>query len=107
MFTHLPWHILLFDKSLTVSELVLHPLRVCDQGNGGKLARRNICLPERVSELFLVDVEGLVASSSKESKSFAGGNAKCSRISFGWHNGKSGGQAGISGLPHESWLGKR
>ena len=44
--------------------------QVYDQGNGGKLAWLDIYLPERVSELFLVDEKGLVASRSKELQIF-------------------------------------
>lgn len=96
--SHLPWHVLLLEDNLTTSELVLQwPLEVCDHGKDGKLARRDICLPECRSEV-LFDETGFAASWSNDSKSLGGGSAKRCKISLGSYNGKSRGLAGVSGL---------
>lgn len=60
--SHLPWHVPLLEDNLTTSELVLQcPPEVCDHGKDGKLARRDMCLPERRSGV-LFDERGFVAS---------------------------------------------
>lgn len=96
---HRPWHVPLLVDSFAASELVLQcPLEVCDHGNGGKLARRDICLPEHGSGVLFEDKAGFAASKSKDSKSLGGGRAKRSKIYLGSHNGKSRGLAGVSGF---------
>ena len=103
--THLPWHVLLVVVNLIASELVLQcPLEECDHGKGGKLTLRDICLPDRISDVFLEDTEDLAASRSKDSKSLGWGSTTRFKISLGWHNGKSSGLAGVSGLLQESWI---